>query len=162
MCEKILYEAAKGFKYGSSYVRTTATFYIYLNKTSKQSDKDKINEILDQANAPEWHEAMVNATIEIFEISYKEYISYFKHLENLEKIRCTNGLNFSSLPVDNKKPVTSNIAKSSKNLTCGVTNVTRKFKTRLISEQVKSSNSRKRLALKPKLELERSLWSSCS
>jgi hypothetical protein len=30
-------------------------------------------------------------------------VSYFKHLENLEKIRRTNGPNPSSLPVDNKK-----------------------------------------------------------
>jgi hypothetical protein len=58
---------------------------------------------LDQAKAPEWHEAMVNAKIDIFEIYYEESVSYFKHLENLEKISCTNSLNLSSLPVDNKK-----------------------------------------------------------
>jgi hypothetical protein len=54
------------------------------------------------SKAPEWHEAMVNANIDIFEISYEEYVSYFKHLENLEKIRPNNGPNPSSLPVDNK------------------------------------------------------------
>jgi hypothetical protein len=52
---------------------------------------------------------------EIFEISYEESVSYFKSLEKLEKIRCTNGPNHSSLPVDNKKSVTSGVGKSSKN-----------------------------------------------
>jgi hypothetical protein len=52
---------------------------------------------------------------DIFEIFYEESVSYFKHLENLEKIRCTNGPSFSSLPVDNKKyeSVTSSVGKSS-------------------------------------------------
>jgi hypothetical protein len=36
-------------------------------------------------------------------------------LENLEKIRRTNGPNPASLPVDNKKSVTSSVGKSSKN-----------------------------------------------
>jgi molecular chaperone GrpE (heat shock protein) len=73
-------------------------------ENSKQLDQDKIIEILDQAMAmdPELHEAMVNAKIEIFEMSYEEFVSYFKRLENLEKIRHTNGPNPSSLPVDNK------------------------------------------------------------
>jgi hypothetical protein len=64
----------------------------------KQLDQDEIIEILDQAKAwdPEWHEAMVNANIDIFEMSY------FKCLEHLENIRRTNGPNPSSLPVDNK------------------------------------------------------------
>jgi hypothetical protein len=51
---------------------------------------------------PEWHEAMVNANIDSFEMSYEESVSYFKRLENLEKIRHINGPNPSSLPVDNK------------------------------------------------------------
>jgi hypothetical protein len=81
----------------------------------KQLDQNEIIQILDQAKAldPEWHEAMVNSNIHIFETSYEE--SYFKHLENLEKIRCTNGTNPSSLPVDNKKSVTSGVGKPSKN-----------------------------------------------
>jgi hypothetical protein len=60
---------------------------------------------------------MVSANIEIFEISYEESVSYFKHLENLEKIRRTNIPNPSSLPLDNKKraSVTSSVGKSSKN-----------------------------------------------
>jgi hypothetical protein len=64
---------------------------------------------------PEWHEAMVNANIDIFEMTYEESVSYFKRLENLEKIRHTNGLNPSSLLVDNKKSVTSSVGKYSKN-----------------------------------------------
>jgi hypothetical protein len=61
----------------------------------KQLDQDEIIEILDQAKAwdPERHEAMVNAKIDIFEMSYEEPVPYFKRLENLEKIR---------LPVDDK------------------------------------------------------------
>jgi hypothetical protein len=83
----------------------------------KQLDQNEIIEILDQAKAPEWHEAMVNANIDIFEMSYEESVSYFKHLENLKKIRRTNGPNPPSLPVDNKKSVTvtSSVGKSSKN-----------------------------------------------
>jgi hypothetical protein len=60
---------------------------------------------------------MVNANIVIFQMSYEESVSYFKRLENLEKIRRTNGPNPSSLPVDNKTrvSVTSSVSKSSKN-----------------------------------------------
>jgi hypothetical protein len=59
---------------------------------------------------------MVNANIDIFEMTYEESMSYFKRLENLEKIRHTNGPNPSSLPEDNKKSqtVTSSVGKSSK------------------------------------------------
>jgi hypothetical protein len=69
-----------------------------------QLDQDEIIEILDHAKAcnPEWHEAMVNANNDIFEMSYEESVSYFKRLENLEKIRCTNGPNPSSPTVDDK------------------------------------------------------------
>jgi hypothetical protein len=48
-------------------------------------------------------------------MTYEESVSYFKRLENLETIRCTNGPNPSSLPVDNKKSVTSSVGRSSKN-----------------------------------------------
>jgi hypothetical protein len=58
---------------------------------------------------------MVNANIDIFEMSYEESVSYFKRLENLEKIRRTNGPNSSSLPVDNQKYDTISVGKSSKN-----------------------------------------------
>jgi hypothetical protein len=69
----------------------------------KQLDQDEIIEILDQAKAkfPEWQEAIMNSNIDIFEMSYEESVSYFKCLENLEKIRHTNGPNPSSLPADN-------------------------------------------------------------
>jgi hypothetical protein len=39
--------------------------------------------------------------------------------------------------------------------------VTRRTTTRLIVEQLPNLNSRKRLALKPKQDPERSLWPSC-
>jgi hypothetical protein len=43
----------------------------------KQLDQDEIIEVLDQLKAPEWHEAMINANIDIFEMSYEESVSYF-------------------------------------------------------------------------------------
>jgi hypothetical protein len=88
-------------------------------ENSKQLDHAEIIEILDQAKAmdPEWHEAMVNANIDIFEMTYEESVSNCKHLENLEKIRSTTGPNPTSLLIDNKKrhSVTSIVGKSSKN-----------------------------------------------
>jgi hypothetical protein len=97
---------------------STATCCIFLKKP-KQLDQDEIIEILDQSKArnPEWHEVMVNAKIDIFEMSYEESVPYFKRSEKLEKIKRTNGPNPSSLPVDNKKRVfvTSSVGKSSKN-----------------------------------------------
>jgi hypothetical protein len=48
---------------------------------------------------------MVNAKIDIFEMSCDESVSYFKRLENLKKMRRTNGPNPSSIPVDNKTAV---------------------------------------------------------
>jgi hypothetical protein len=60
---------------------------------------------------------MVNANIDTFEMTYEESVSYFKRLENLQKIRHTNGPIPSPLPVDNKKSVTSSVGKSSKNHT---------------------------------------------
>jgi hypothetical protein len=60
---------------------------------------------------------VVSANIDIFEMSYEEPVSYFKILENLEKIRRNNSPNTSSLPLDDKKRVsfTSSVGKSSKN-----------------------------------------------
>ena len=69
--------------------------------------------ILVQAKAPEWHEAMVAANIDIFEISYEESVSYFTRLENLKKIRRTNDPD-PTLSVDNKKHVTSSVGKARK------------------------------------------------
>jgi hypothetical protein len=70
----------------------------------KQLDQDEIIEILDQDKAwdPEWHEVIVHAEIDIFEMTYEESVFYFKHLEKIEKIRRTNGPIPSSQPVDNK------------------------------------------------------------
>jgi hypothetical protein len=47
-------------------------------------------------------------------MSYEESVSYFKHLENLEKIRHTNGPNPSSLPIDIKESqtITRSVGKS--------------------------------------------------
>jgi hypothetical protein len=93
--------------------------FYFPKENPKQLDQDEIIEILDQAKAvdPEWHEAILNANIDIFEMSYEESVSYFKRLENLEKVRRTNGPNPSSLPVDNNKrvSVTSSVGKYSKN-----------------------------------------------
>jgi hypothetical protein len=46
----------------------------------KQLDQDEIIEILDHTKVcnPEWHEAMVNANIDILEMCYEESVSYFK------------------------------------------------------------------------------------
>jgi hypothetical protein len=73
-------------------------------ENARQLYQDEIIKILDQSKARDldWHEAMVNANIDIFEMSYEESVSYFKRLENLERIRHTNVPNPSSLPVDNK------------------------------------------------------------
>jgi hypothetical protein len=45
---------------------------------------------------------MVSANIDIFSMTYEDSVANFKRLENLEKIRKTNGL-LSPLTVDNKK-----------------------------------------------------------
>jgi hypothetical protein len=60
---------------------------------------------------------MVNANIDIFEMSYDESVSYFKLLENLEKIRRTNSPGPATVPVYDQKSVSvsSSVAKSSKN-----------------------------------------------
>jgi hypothetical protein len=120
----------------------------------KQLDQDEeIIEILDQAKAcnPEWHEAMLNANINIFEMFNEESVSYFNLLENLEKIRCTNGLVPATIPEDKKKriSVTSSVGMSSNNpkysnMLCHYcNNQTRTTATRLITEQFPNSNSRK-------------------
>jgi hypothetical protein len=49
--------------------------------------QDKIIEFLDFPKVPEWHEAMVNGSIDIFDMLYEESFSYFNRLENLEKFR---------------------------------------------------------------------------
>jgi hypothetical protein len=103
---------------------------------------------------------MVNANIDIFKMSYEESVSYFNRLENLEKIRRTNGQNPSSLPVYYKKSVTSSLEKSLNNTKgskmwypyCDKNN-----HNKADCKAIAKFNSRKRLALKPKLDPERSL-----
>jgi hypothetical protein len=133
----------------------------------KQLDQDETIDILDQAKAvdPKWYEATVNANIYIFEMSYEQSLSYFKNLENLEKIRRTNSPNPSSIPVDNKKSasVTSSVGKSSKNhegsnMWCHYCDKNN-HNTADCRKSAKFK-SRKRLALKPKLDPERILWPS--
>jgi hypothetical protein len=41
----------------------------------KQLDQAEIIEILDQTKAPEWHEAMADDNIDIFEMSYDKSVS---------------------------------------------------------------------------------------
>jgi hypothetical protein len=48
-----------------------------------QLKQDEIIEILDQAKPPDWHEAMISADINIFEMNYEEDMAYFIRLENL-------------------------------------------------------------------------------
>jgi hypothetical protein len=108
---------------------------------------------------------MVNANIDIFEMTYKESVSYFKRLENLEKIRRTNSPNPSSLPVDNKKSVTSSVGKSSKNhkgssMLCHYCD--KNNHNTADCREIAKFKQQKRLALKPKLDPERSLWLSFS
>jgi hypothetical protein len=68
--------------------------------------QDEIIEILDQAKPPNWHEAMVSANIDIFEMNYKSAILYFIRLENLDKICHTNGP-APTVAVDNNTSFTS-------------------------------------------------------
>lgn len=70
----------------------------------------KITEILDQNKAIEWHEAVVAASIDTFEISYKESFSYFRRMTNLENIRKINRM--AILPVEKMKLVGSSAGKS--------------------------------------------------
>jgi hypothetical protein len=63
-------------------------FLLYFpGEQPKKIDQLEIIEFLDAAKAmdPEWHEVMVNANIDIFEISHAESVSHFKRLENLKK-----------------------------------------------------------------------------
>jgi hypothetical protein len=92
---------------------------VYFLEENPSRDQDEIIEFFDLAKAwdPEWQEAMVNANIDIFEMSFEEYVPYFKRLENLGKIRRTNGPNPSSLPMENQKSVsvTRSVGNSSNN-----------------------------------------------
>jgi hypothetical protein len=113
---------------------------------------------------------MVNVKIDIFEMSYGESLSNFKRLENLEKIRRTNGPNPSSLSleINISTSVTISVDKSSKNHK-GSSNMwchycdknnhnTADF--RAIAKFKKAE--KKSFALNPNLYPERSLWPSFS
>jgi DNA repair protein RadC len=81
------------------YMTQPRSLYLVHNISVQQFEVIKI---LDQTKVPECHEVMVDANIDIFEVSYEESVSYFKRLENLEKSRHTNSPNPASLPVHNK------------------------------------------------------------
>jgi hypothetical protein len=55
---------------------------LYFPEKPRQLDQDVIIELLEKAKAPEWHEAMVNFTINIFEMLHKKSFVYFKRLES--------------------------------------------------------------------------------
>jgi hypothetical protein len=73
--------------------------------------QDEIIEILDQAKPPNWHEAMVSANINIFEMDYELAISYFIRLENLDKLRRMNGP-APTVAVENNTSFTSSVGNS--------------------------------------------------
>jgi hypothetical protein len=135
----------------------------------EQLDQDEIIEILDQAKTMdlEWDEEIVNSNIEIFKLSHKQSVSYFKRLENLEKIRRTNSLNLASLPINDKKRVsgTSSIGKSSKKPKVSRMwyHYCEKNNHNMVDcRAIAKVKQQKRLALKPMLEPERNLWPSFS
>jgi hypothetical protein len=80
-------------------------YLLYLpEEIPKQLDQDEIIEILIKSRfgfLSDMKQAVVNTIIDIFRKSYGESVSYFKRLENLEKIRHTNSPNIASLPLDN-------------------------------------------------------------
>ena len=83
--------------------------------------QDEIIEILDQAKPPNWHESMISANIDIFEMGYEAATSYFIRLENLDKIRRMN-VPASTVAVDNNNSITSRV---------GVGSVKKKHKTKM-------------------------------
>jgi rhamnose utilization protein RhaD (predicted bifunctional aldolase and dehydrogenase) len=106
----------------------TTTCFVFLKKTPDSYIKMKsLNFYIKQD--PEWHEAMVSNNIDIFEMFYLEYASYFNLMENLEKMRC--------------------LLRILRGLTCDVTIVTRTTTTRLIAGLLPNVKRRKRITLKP-------------
>jgi hypothetical protein len=97
----------------------TVIYYFFPEEVPTPLTQDEIIEILDQAKPPNWHEAMISANIDIFEMDYESAISYFMQLENLDKICCTNG---PRAAVDNNTSLTSSV---------GVDNVRKKQKSKL-------------------------------
>jgi hypothetical protein len=70
--------------------------FYFPEENTKQLDQDEIIETFNQAKAPEWHEVMMNANIDIFEMSYVETDSYFKSLDNTKRVSATNSVGKSS------------------------------------------------------------------
>jgi hypothetical protein len=99
---------------------------------------------------------MVAASIDIFEMFYEESVSYFKRLENLEEIRHTNGP-APTLPVDNKKHVTSSVGKSRKssNQWCHYCN--KNNHNTADCREMSKAKQQKKTHFEAKLFLERSL-----
>jgi hypothetical protein len=91
--------------------------------------QDEIIEILDQAKPPNWHEAMVSANIDIFEMAYKLAVLYFIRLENLDKTCRTNGPALTVAVDNNTSLTTSSVpivnARRNKRPKSGVTTVTK-------------------------------------
>jgi hypothetical protein len=78
--------------------RNIICYLLYFpEKYLKQLDQDEIIKVLDHSkdDDPEWHEVMVNANIDIFEMYHEESVSHFMQLENLEMIRHTIGRLYS-------------------------------------------------------------------
>ena len=133
-------------------------YLLYFPEESpKQLDQDEIIEILDQAKAPEWYEAMATAKIDIFEMSYEESVSYFERLENFEKIRRTNGP-APKLPVDTKKHVTNSVNKARKSSNKWCHYCDKNNHNTADCQAIAKDKQQKRLILKLKLLPERSLW----
>jgi hypothetical protein len=79
----------------------------------------------------------------MLEMLYEESVSYFKWLGDFDKIRNNNSA--TTITIESKKYVTSNVGNSCQNLTTfGVTILTNTATAWLIAEELPSSNSRKR------------------
>jgi hypothetical protein len=84
MHEKVLYEAGLYIGLNTSVQQSVERlndlncYMLYFpEENPKQLDQDDIIETLDQAKARylEWNEALANANIDIFEMSYEESVS---------------------------------------------------------------------------------------
>ena len=76
-------------------------YLLFSDEFPEQLDQNQVIKILDQTKSPEWHEAMMDANIDTFKMSYERFVSYFKCLENLGKIRRTNSISMTdTLPLD--------------------------------------------------------------
>jgi hypothetical protein len=86
-------------------------------------------------------------------VGYKNSVLYFKSLENLQKIKRTNGV-IPTVSIDNKNSIGSSsveVAVGKNNPKFGVNIVKRTTTTRPILGQLQRSNSVKRIILRPRL-----------